>query len=117
MSPGRTSTRGSSPATRRATSAMRSSTRATIRRSAWSSSSRCTSRRPMNPGKPVTRAVGTRSGPFEDDDRDLAVGLLLVLVVVGPDLGHEAPQALALFALGDVVAHPEAVAPDLHLDL
>src|SRR3954463_2097735 len=115
MSPARISTRSSPDATSRAVSAMRSSTSAmTCRSACWSSSAR-TSRRPMKPGKPVTRAVAT-SDALEDHERDLAVGLLLVLVVVRPDLGQGRPQTLALLALGVAMARAEAVALDLDAD-
>src|SRR4051812_37665801 len=113
MSPAMISTRASFAATSRAVSAIRPSTRQTTRISGWSSSSRRTRRRPMKPGNPVTSAAATGSaGPLEDDHGDLAVGALLIVVVGGPDLGHELPQPLALLALRDAVAGLEAVAAD-----
>ena len=56
-----------------------------------------------------------RSAAAEHDDRDLPVGLGLVVVVGGPHLGHKRPQALALGALGGVGAHGYDLAE--HLDL
>src|SRR4051812_44792783 len=67
-------------------------------------------RRPGDPRAPLGRAL-------EDHDRDLPVGLLLVVVVVGPVLGHLLPQCRPL--LGRGVARPggELVVLDLHLHL
>src|SRR3954468_18502109 len=42
----------------------------------------------------------TLPGAFEHHDGELPPGLRLVVVVLRPDRGHQAPQALALFAIG-----------------
>src|SRR4051794_39078121 len=58
----------------------------------------------------------TLPGAFEHHDGELPPGLRLVVVVLRPDRGHQAPQALALFAIGDAGPRAEALAVDLHLD-
>src|SRR5438552_4019576 len=50
-------------------------------------------------------------------NRNLALGLLLVLVVVRPDRGHQPPECGLLFGGGSPRPRPELVAAYLHLDL
>src|SRR5690349_1911896 len=54
---------------------------------------------------------------LEHDHWDLAVGPLLVVVVVGPDLGHQLPEPLALLTFGDGDRDREPLALDLDLDV
>src|SRR5690242_5915669 len=65
----------------------------------------------------VSRSATALGRALEDDDRDLPVGLLLVLVVVGPGRGHLRPQLGALVRRGGAGAGGEAVALHLHADL
>src|SRR5215470_1388885 len=57
------------------------------------------------------------SGALDDDDRDLARGARLVLVVGRPDLGHDRPERRPLRLRGGAGARLEAVRHHLHLDL
>ena len=60
---------------------------------------------------------GVRPESLENDDRDLALRLRLILVVVRPDLVHLLPEPVALLALRGARVRAELVALDLHADL
>src|SRR6266540_1771908 len=71
------------------------------------------------PTGPVSSSTGTtiEASGLEHDHGDLPVRLALVVVVGGPDLGHEVPQLFPLRPLGRAGPGPEPVVLDLHLDL
>src|SRR5439155_15579459 len=52
------------------------------------------------PDPPLNGGVSSLSHAFKHDDRDLALGPLLVLVVLGPDLGHQLPPQRLLLRVG-----------------
>src|SRR5262245_2839499 len=54
------------------------------------------------------------SGALSNDDRNLAVGLRLVLVVIRPDFGHARPERVVLLRRRGARPGPEAIAK--HLD-
>src|SRR6185437_15352204 len=67
-----------------------------------------------------TRASAARSRlerRFEDHDRDVAVGLLLVLVVGRPFLGHDRPEPWLLVGCRGTGVGLELLALHLHLHL
>src|SRR5437763_285028 len=68
-------------------------------------------RRPGASGR--VGGAGRGSLSFEDDDRNLSLRPRRVLVVMGPDLRHEPPEALTLATLGIPRADRPAVAHDL----
>ena len=69
------------------------------------------------PGRRNGRPAPESSGALEDDDRDLALGLLLVFVVGGPLGGHRRPDLRLLLGARRAGAGLEDVAFDLDLDL
>src|SRR5439155_22842418 len=54
---------------------------------------------------------------LDDHDRDFPVGPRLILVVVGPDRGHQAPECWFLLGRGSAGLRGEPVAAYLHVDL
>src|SRR5438067_7433294 len=57
------------------------------------------------------------AGALEHDDRDLALGLVHVVVVRRPDLGHRRPETVALVAAGCARPCGELLVLDLQLHL
>src|SRR4249919_196638 len=60
--------------------------------------------------------MGLRLSRLEDDDRDLALGALLIVVVRGPLSGHRPPELWLLLWGGVTGVGREALVLDLHLD-